>query len=139
MRLAVKFSLSAEHSRAFNNRTCGNVVGIPGRAHPSRYPPGQLAILERDQSSSVQMINTAIGVLLLVGLIHFPRSSRYVRRRKLFRWSVGPCSSVIRFLDVLRERLSHISGQEQGCFRKILQPVDSIEHGLLFGLFLALQ
>lgn len=139
MRLAVKLSLSAEHSRAFNKRTCGNVVRIPGRANPSRYPPGQIAILELDQFSSAQMISTTIGILLLVGLTHLPKSSRYVRLRRLFRWSVGPCSSVIRFLDVLRERLSHISGQEQGYFRKILQPIDSIEHGLLFGLFLALH
>lgn len=58
MRLAVKLSLSAEHSRAFNKRTCGNVVRIPERANPSRYPPGQLAILELDQFSSAQMIST---------------------------------------------------------------------------------
>lgn len=96
MRLAVKLSLSTEHSRAFNNRTCENVVRIP-------------------------------------------KSSRCVRLRKLLRWSVESCSSAIRFIDVLRERLSHISGQEQGYFRKILQPIDSIEHHLLFGLFFALQ
>lgn len=140
MRLAVmRFSLSAEYSRAFNNRTCGKIVRIPWRAQPSRYPPGQLAILELHQSTSTQVINTAIGVLLFAGLIHFPRNSRYVRRRKLFRWSTGPCFSVTRFLGVLRERLSHIAGQEQGCFRKTFQSIDSIEHGLLFGLFLALQ
>lgn len=99
----------------------------------------QLAILELDQSTSTQVINMTISVLLFAGLIHFPRNSRYVRRRKLFRWSAGPCFSVTRLLGVLRERLSHIAGQEQGCFRKTFQSIDSIEHGLLFGLFLALQ
>lgn len=76
--MAVELSISGEYSLAFNNRTCGNVVRMQGRAHPSRYPPGQLAILELDLPSSVQAINTAISVLLLFWLIHFPRSSRYV-------------------------------------------------------------
>lgn len=95
MRLAVKLSLSAKHSRAFNNRTCGNVVRIPGRAHPSRYPPGQLAILELDQSSSAQVINTAIGVLLLVGLIHFPRAPAMSGGVSCFAgaWDLAPQSS----------------------------------------------
>jgi hypothetical protein len=85
MRLAVtRYNLSAEHSRAVNNRTCGYVVRIPGRAQPSRYPPGQLAILELGQSTGTQVINTAIGILLFAGLIRFPGSSRHVRRRKLF-------------------------------------------------------
>lgn len=62
----MRFSLSAEHSRAFDNRTCEKVVRTPWRAQPSRYPPGQLAILELDQSTSTQVINTAIGVLFIV-------------------------------------------------------------------------
>lgn len=53
----------------------------------SRYPPVQLAILKFDQSSSAQMINISIGVVLFILLIHFPKSSRYVRLRKLFGWS----------------------------------------------------
>jgi len=42
-------ALSAVHARAFNNRTCGHVVRIPGHARSSRHPPGHLAILELDQ------------------------------------------------------------------------------------------
>jgi hypothetical protein len=76
MQLAVtRFSLSAVHARAFNNRTCGHLVRIQERARPSRHPPGQLAILELDQSTSAQVINTAIGVLLFARLIYFLRSS----------------------------------------------------------------
>lgn len=140
MRLAVmRFSLSAEHSRAFDNRTCEKVVRTPWRAQPSRYPPGQLAILELDQSTSTQVINTAIGVLLFAGLIHFPRNSCYVRQRKLFRWRAGPCFSVTRLFGILRKHLPHLAGQRQSYFRKTLQPISSIEHGLSICLFLALQ
>lgn len=64
MRFAVtRFSLSAVHVRAFNNRTCGHVAQIPGRARSSRHPTSECFVIRamRGQSTSTQVINTAIG------------------------------------------------------------------------------
>lgn len=56
-------SLSAVHVRAFNNRICGNVARIPGRARSSRHPTSECFVIRamRGQSTSTQVINTAIG------------------------------------------------------------------------------
>lgn len=64
MRFAgTRFSLSAVHVRTFNNRTCGHVARIPRRARSSRHPTIECFVIRamRGQSTSTQVINTAIG------------------------------------------------------------------------------
>ena len=67
MRFAVtRFSLSTVHVRAFDNRTCGHVARIPGRARSLRHPTSECFVIRaiRGQSTSTQVINMANGTVV---------------------------------------------------------------------------